>query len=38
VVGVEDMVQRTVDGGIGLVLGGQVIRRLGDAVCGLHCA
>jgi hypothetical protein len=36
--GVEDLVQRTVDGRTGRVLGGRVIERLGDTVCDLHCA
>jgi hypothetical protein len=38
VVGVGDLMQRTMDGRIGRVLGGQTIGRSGDAVCGLHCA
>jgi hypothetical protein len=38
VVGVGDLVQRTGDGRTGLVLGGRMIERLGDTVCGLHCA
>jgi hypothetical protein len=38
VVGVEDMVQRTGDDRTGWVLSGRVIRRSGDAVCGLHRA
>jgi hypothetical protein len=37
-VGVGDLVQRTGDGRTGRVLGGRVIRRSGDAVCGLHRA
>jgi hypothetical protein len=31
-------VQRIGDGRTGRVLGGRTIRRLGDAVCGLHLA
>jgi hypothetical protein len=38
VAGVEDLVQRTGDGHISRVLGGQTIRRSGDTVCGLHRA
>jgi hypothetical protein len=38
VAGVGDLVQRTEDGRTGRVLGGRVIERLGDAVCGLHRA
>jgi hypothetical protein len=34
--GVGDLVQRTGDGRTGRVLGGRMIRRLGDAVCDLH--
>jgi hypothetical protein len=37
-VGVGDMVQRTEDGRRGRVLGGQMIERSGDTVCGLHRA
>jgi hypothetical protein len=37
-VGVGDLVQRTRDGRIGQVLGGQVIERSGDTMCGLHLA
>jgi hypothetical protein len=37
-VGVGDLVQRTEDGRIGWVLGGQVVERSGGAVCGLHRA
>jgi hypothetical protein len=37
-VGVGDLVQRTSDGHTGRVLGGQVIERSGDVVCGLHRA
>jgi hypothetical protein len=37
-VGVGDLVQRTRDGHTGRVLGGWVIERSGDAVCGLHRA
>jgi hypothetical protein len=36
--GVGDLVQRTRDGRTGRVLGGRVIERSGDAVCGLHRA
>jgi hypothetical protein len=36
--GVGDLVQRTGDGRIGWVLGGQAVERSGDAVCGLHLA
>jgi hypothetical protein len=36
VVGVGDLVQRIRDGRTGRVLGGRVIERSGDAVCGLH--
>jgi hypothetical protein len=36
VAGVGDLVQRTGDGRIGRVLGSRRIKRLGDAVCGLH--
>jgi hypothetical protein len=36
--GVGDLVQRTGNGHIGRVLGGQAIERLGDAMCGLHRA
>jgi hypothetical protein len=35
---VGDLVQRTGDGRIGQVLGGRMIRRLGDAVCDMHRA
>jgi hypothetical protein len=38
VAGVEDLVQRTEDGGTGRVLGGRAIGRSGGTVCGLHCA
>jgi hypothetical protein len=38
VIGVGDLVQRTRDGRTGRVLGGQMIKRLDDAVCGLHRA
>jgi hypothetical protein len=34
--GVGDLVQRTGDGRTGQVLGGQMIGRSGDAVCGLY--
>jgi hypothetical protein len=37
-VGVGDLVQRTGDGRIGRVLGGQAIERSSDTVCGLHNA
>jgi hypothetical protein len=33
---VEDMVQRTVDGRTDRILDGRAIKRLGDAMCGLH--
>jgi hypothetical protein len=36
VVGVGDLVQRSRDGRTGQVLGGRVIERSGDVVCGLH--
>jgi hypothetical protein len=36
--GVGDLVQRIGDGHTGQVLGGQVIERSGDAMCGLHRA
>jgi hypothetical protein len=38
VAGVRDLVQRTTNDHTGWVLGGRVIERLGDAVCGLHIA
>jgi hypothetical protein len=38
VAGVGDLVQRTVDGRTGRVLGGRAVERSGDAVCGLHRA
>jgi hypothetical protein len=38
VVGVGDLVQRTTDGHIGRVLGGQTIERSGGVVCGLYLA
>jgi hypothetical protein len=38
VAGVGSLVQRTGDGRTCRVLGGQTIRRSGDAVCGLHRA
>jgi hypothetical protein len=38
VAGVGGLVQRTGDGRTCRVLGGQTIRRSGDAVCGLHRA
>jgi hypothetical protein len=37
-VGVGDLVQRTGDGRIGRVLGGRMIKRSDDVVCGLHRA
>jgi hypothetical protein len=37
-VGVGDPMQMTRDGRIGRVLGGRVIKRSGDVVCGLHRA
>jgi hypothetical protein len=36
--GVGDLVQRTGDGRTGRVLSGRMIRRSGDAMCGLHRA
>jgi hypothetical protein len=38
VTGAGDLVQRTGDGRTGQVLGGQMIERPGDIVCGLHRA
>jgi hypothetical protein len=38
VAGVGDLVQRTTDGRIGRVLGGQAIERSGSIVCGLYRA
>jgi hypothetical protein len=38
VAGVGDLVQRIGDGHTGQVRGGQVIKRSGDAMCGLHRA
>jgi hypothetical protein len=38
VTGVGELVQRTDDGRTGQILGGWVIERSGDAVCGLHRA
>jgi hypothetical protein len=38
VAGVEDLLQRTEDGLIGRVLGGQTIGGSDDAVCGLYYA
>jgi hypothetical protein len=35
---VGDLVQRIVDGHTGRVLGGRMIRRSGDTMCGLHRA
>jgi hypothetical protein len=37
VAGIGDLMQRTEDGRISRILGGRVIERSGDAVCGLHC-
>jgi hypothetical protein len=36
--GVGDLVQRAEDGRTGQVLGGRVIERSGDTICGLHRA
>jgi hypothetical protein len=36
VAGVGDLMQKIEDGRTGLVLGGRMIRRSGDAVCGLY--
>jgi hypothetical protein len=38
VVGVGDLLQKTGNGHIGRVLGGQTIESSGDTVCGLHRA
>jgi hypothetical protein len=38
VAGVEDLVQRIGDGRTYRILGGWVIKRSGDAICGLHRA
>jgi hypothetical protein len=38
VAGVEDLVQITDDDHTGWILGGRMIERSGDDVCGLHCA
>jgi hypothetical protein len=38
VVGVGELVQRIGDGHTGRVLGGRMVERSGDAVCGLHRA
>jgi hypothetical protein len=38
VAGVEDLVQRTMDGRTGRVLDGRALERSGGAVCGLHHA
>jgi hypothetical protein len=38
VAGVGDLVQRTVDGRTGRVLGGRAVERSSGAVCGLHLA
>jgi hypothetical protein len=38
VAGVGDLIQRTEDGRTGQILGGRMIERSSDAVCGLHCA
>jgi hypothetical protein len=36
--GIGDLLQRIGDGHTGRVLGGQMIERSGDTVCGLHLA
>jgi hypothetical protein len=36
VAGVRDLVQRTVDGHTGQVLGDRTVERSGGTVCGLH--
>jgi hypothetical protein len=36
--GVGDLVQRTVDGRTGRILGGRAVKRSGGAMCGLHLA
>jgi hypothetical protein len=36
--GVGDLVQRTMNGRTGRVLGGRAVERSGGAVCGLHLA
>jgi hypothetical protein len=38
VAGVGELVQRIGDGHTGRVLGGRMVERSGDAVCGLHRA
>jgi hypothetical protein len=38
VAGVGDLMQRTMDGHTGRILGGRAIERSGDAMCGLHRA
>jgi hypothetical protein len=38
VAGVEDLVQRTMNGRISQLLGGRAIERSGGSVCGLHRA
>jgi hypothetical protein len=38
VAGVGDLMQRTIDGRTGQILGGRMIERSGNVVCGLHCA
>jgi hypothetical protein len=38
VIGVGDMLQRNGDAHTGRVLGGRMIRRSGDTMCGLHRA
>jgi hypothetical protein len=38
VAGVEDLMQRTMDGRTGQVLGGRVIERSGGVMCNLHRA
>jgi hypothetical protein len=35
---VGDLVQRTRDGCTGRIHGSRMIKRSGDAMCGLHCA
>ena len=38
VAGVGDLVERIGDGRTGRILGGRVVERSGDVVCGLHLA
>jgi hypothetical protein len=38
VAGVGDLVQRTVDGRTGRVLGGRIAEKLGGVVCGMYLA